>query len=106
MEHKELRVVRSDLWLNPAYDEGLAGRPGISLGIFPARGNAALGVMEDHLKKTDWFVANKVSLADIALYAYTHCAEDGGFNLKAYPAVSAWLARVASTKNHVKMAPL
>jgi glutathione S-transferase len=71
-----------------------------------ARGNAALGVMEDHLKETDWFVANHISLADIALYAYTHCAEDGGFNLKTYPAVSAWLARVATTKNHVKMSPL
>lgn len=71
-----------------------------------ARGNAALGVMEDHLKKNDWFVANHVSLADIALYAYTHCAEDGGFNLKTYPAVGAWLARVASAKNHVTMTPV
>jgi glutathione S-transferase len=71
-----------------------------------ARGNAALGVMEDHLKKNDWFVANQFSLADIALYAYTHCAEDGGFNLKTYPAVSAWLARVASTKNYVKITPV
>ncbi|MDZ4868848.1 MAG: glutathione S-transferase family protein [Alphaproteobacteria bacterium] len=70
-----------------------------------ARGNAALAVMEDHLKKNDWFVANQFSLADIALYAYTHCAEDGGFNLKTYPAIGAWLARVASTKNFVKMTP-
>ncbi|MBL8782277.1 MAG: glutathione S-transferase family protein [Alphaproteobacteria bacterium] len=68
-----------------------------------ARGNAALGVMEDHLKKSDWFVAGHYSLADIALFAYTHCAEDGGFNLKTYPAVGAWLARVAGTKNFVKM---
>jgi glutathione S-transferase len=70
-----------------------------------ARGNAALSVMEDHLEKSDWFVANHYSLADIALYAYTHCAEDGGFNLKTYPAISAWLARVAATKNFVKMTP-
>ncbi|MBE7368890.1 hydroxyacid dehydrogenase [Ramlibacter pallidus] len=42
MQAKEMRVVRSDLWINPAFDEGLAGRPGISLGIFPARGNSAL----------------------------------------------------------------
>jgi glutathione S-transferase len=68
-----------------------------------AKGNAALGVMEDHLKKNDWFVANHFSLADIALYAYTHCAEDGGFNLKTYPAVSDWLARVASTRGFVQM---
>jgi glutathione S-transferase len=71
-----------------------------------ARGNAALGVMEDHLKRNDWFVASHYSLADIALYAYTHCAEDGGFNLNSYPAVSAWLARVTSTKNHMKMTPV
>ena len=38
---KELRVVRSDLWINPAFDQGLAGHPGLSLGVFPARGNAA-----------------------------------------------------------------
>ena len=68
-----------------------------------AKGNAALGVMEGHLKTQDWFVGNHISLADIALYAYTHCAEDGGFNLKSYPAVSDWLARVASTRGHVKM---
>lgn len=71
-----------------------------------ARGNAALAVMEDHLKKRDWFAADRPSLADIALYAYTHCAEDGGFELKKYPAIGAWLARVASMKNYVKMPPL
>ena len=67
------------------------------------RGNAALGVMEDQLKKHDWFAGDQFSLADIALYAYTHCAEEGGFELNKYPAVSAWLARVASTRGFVKM---
>jgi glutathione S-transferase len=71
-----------------------------------ARGNAALGVMEGHLAKNDWFVAGHYSLADLALYAYTHCAEDGGFNLKSYPAVGAWLDRVAATKNFVKLTPV
>ena len=60
-----------------------------------AKGNAALGVTEGHLKTQDWFVGNHISLADIALYAYTHCAEDGGFNLKSYSALSDWLARVS-----------
>ena len=68
-----------------------------------AKGNAALGVMEGHLRDHDWFVANHFSLADIALYAYTHCAEDGGFDLKKYPAVNRWLGRVAATKNFVAM---
>ena len=68
-----------------------------------ARGNAALGVMEGHLKKHDWFAANHYSLADIALYAYTHCAEEGGFDLNSLPAVSSWLARVSMTRGFVPM---
>jgi glutathione S-transferase len=68
-----------------------------------AKGNAALGVMEGQLKKQDWFVGQTYSLADIALYAYTHCAEEGGFDLKKYPAVSAWLSRVAGTSGFVPM---
>lgn len=70
-----------------------------------AKGNAALAVMEGQLKKHDWFAADQLSLADIALYAYTHCAEEGGFNLKTYPAVSAWLARVASGLRGYKTMP-
>jgi glutathione S-transferase len=68
-----------------------------------AKGNAALGVMEDRLRRADWFAGDAYSLADIALYAYTHCAEDGGFDLKKFPSVVAWLSRVAGTKNFVKM---
>jgi glutathione S-transferase len=68
-----------------------------------AKGNAALDVMEGHLREHKWFAGGNYSLADIALYAYTHCAEEGGFDLKKFPAVSTWLARVATTKNFVKM---
>ncbi len=68
-----------------------------------AKGDAALGVMEDHLRTNDWFAGGNYSLADIALYGYTHCAEEGGFDLKKYPAVVAWLKRVASTKGFVRM---
>jgi glutathione S-transferase len=52
-----------------------------------AKGHAALGVMETHLARHDWFAGRRYSIADIALYAYTHCAADGGFDLAAYPAV-------------------
>lgn len=68
-----------------------------------AKGNAALGVMEQHLSARDWFVSNQFSLADIALYAYTHCAADGGFELKNYPRIQNWLSRVESTKGFVPM---
>jgi glutathione S-transferase len=68
-----------------------------------ARGNAALGVMQTHLARHDWFAAGRYSIADIALYAYTHCAADAGFDLGAYPAVGAWLRRVASEPGHIPL---
>jgi glutathione S-transferase len=64
-------------------------------------GLAALGVMEGHLAKRRFFVAERYTIADVALYAYTHVAEEGGFALAAYPAVRAWLARVAAEPGHV-----
>jgi glutathione S-transferase len=68
-----------------------------------AKGNAALGVMEGHLKTHDWFAGNAYSIADIALYGYTHSAADGGFDLSEFPAVSAWVARVAAQPGHVRL---
>src|SRR5580704_1313472 len=68
-----------------------------------AKGNAALGVMENHLARRDWFAGGRYSIADIALYGYTHRAADGGFDLAAYPAVRAWLTRVASEPGHVPL---
>ncbi len=65
-----------------------------------AKGEAALAVMQTHLVARDWFVGDRPSLADIALYAYTHVAEEGGFDLAGYPAVAAWLARVAALPGH------
>lgn len=65
------------------------------------KGQAALAVMEDHLSRHDWFVGNTRSLADIALYAYTHVAEEGGFNLADYPAITAWLARFRTHPKHI-----
>ena len=65
------------------------------------QGYRALGVMEMHLAKHDLFVDGRFSIADIALYAYTHLAERCDFNLARYPAVRAWLARVAAEPGHV-----
>ena len=64
-------------------------------------GEAALALMDDHLETRDWFVGDALTLADICLYAYTHVAEEGGFHLARYPAVVAWLARVAASPGHV-----
>ncbi len=65
------------------------------------RGHQALGVMERHLATRRFFVDERYTIADIALYAYTHVADEGGFDLTSYPAVRAWLARVASEPRHV-----
>ena len=67
------------------------------------RGAQALAVMEGHLEHEPFFVDARYSIADIALYAYTHCAGDGGFELSAYPAVQGWLERVKSQPRHVAM---
>ncbi len=68
-----------------------------------AKGRAALGVMETHLSANDWFAANRYSIADIALYGYTHSAADGGFDLSTYPAVRRWLARVTEQPGHIPL---
>ena len=64
-------------------------------------GHRALRAMELHLDGRDWFVGGSMTLADIALYAYTHAADEGGFDLEAYTRVRAWLERVASQPGHV-----
>ncbi|MBX3562429.1 MAG: glutathione S-transferase family protein [Sphingomonas sp.] len=68
-----------------------------------AAGEAALKLMDDHLETRDFLVGGRLSLADIALYAYTHVAGEGGFVLADYPAVRAWLDRVAATPGHIPL---
>jgi glutathione S-transferase len=66
-----------------------------------AGGRAALDAMEGHLSSRKFLVGERYSLADISLYAYTHVADEGGFELDAYPATRAWLDRVAAQPGHV-----
>ncbi|MBB6306126.1 glutathione S-transferase family protein [Xanthobacter tagetidis] len=71
-------------------------------------GYGALNVMERHLESrpegSDFFVGAQLTIADIALYAHTHVAEEGDFSLAGFPAIRAWLARVAAAPGHVDMA--
>ncbi len=60
------------------------------------RGYAALGVMDRHLSDREYFAGDGLSIADLALFAYTHKADEGGFDIAPYPAVVAWLERVAA----------
>ena len=64
-------------------------------------GHRALGAMERHLGEREFFVDDGPTLADIALYAYTHVADEGGFDLSSYPSIRAWLERVAALPGHV-----
>lgn len=66
-----------------------------------AAGRAALALMERHLSARDWMAAGRFTLADVALYAYTHVADAGGFALAEHPAVAAWCARIAALPRHV-----
>ena len=66
-----------------------------------AAGEAALALMDQHLADRDFFVGDGITLADIALYAYTHVADEGGFDLARWPQVGGWLARVAAVPGYV-----
>jgi len=61
-----------------------------------AAGYKALQVMEQHLGDRSYFVADRFTIADIALFAYTHVAPEGGFDLRSYPAIQSWLSRIAA----------
>jgi glutathione S-transferase len=65
------------------------------------QGAAALRVMEAHLTSRTFFVDERYTVADIGLYAYTHCADEGGFDLSIYPNLQRWFARVAATPGYL-----
>jgi glutathione S-transferase len=66
-------------------------------------GRAALLVMEEHLQSNSFFVGSIYTIADIALFAYTHVADEGGFDLAPYPAINAWIERVKNQPRYVEM---
>jgi glutathione S-transferase len=81
-----------------------SGRPEVFELERPAKmkaGDQALKTLDRHLDGREWIVADSFTLADIALYAYTHVAEEGGFDLQPHRAVRAWLERVAAQPGHV-----
>jgi glutathione S-transferase len=88
----------------PRFWLGYSGRPEAMpdrLDEWHRNGNRALAAMEGHLEGRDWFVGDGMTLADIALYGYTHVAPEGGFELESFPSIRAWLDRVASLPRHV-----
>jgi glutathione S-transferase len=72
--------------------------------MLPAKrtaGHAALALMESHLTSHHFLVGDTDTIADIALYAYTHVADEGGFDLSPYPSIQAWLTRIANLPRHI-----
>lgn len=68
-----------------------------------APGRRALEIMEAHLATRKFFVGERYSIADIALYAYTHVAEERGFDLRVYPSLGAWLTRLVQQPGHLRL---
>lgn len=98
--HEPNIAVRRALML---YPERAAQATPERLAATLAGGNHALGVMEAQLQKTPYLVGENYTIADIALYAYTHEAHRGGYDMGQFPAVQAWLNRVAAHEGHVSL---
>ena len=66
-------------------------------------GNRALGALDGHLSERDWLVGDGFTIADISLYAYTHVAEEGDFDLGQYPHVQSWIERVEAVPGYLRL---
>lgn len=102
--HHEPNVATLRFWLRYVGTDALSELQRSQIPAKRLAGDAALQVMDDHLALSEWFVGDAVSLADIALYAYTHVAEEAGFDLSLYPAVGRWLARIEAHDRFERMA--
>lgn len=101
--HHEPNVATLRFWLTMVGIDALSELQRSQIPAKRLAGEAALQQMDDHLSLVDWMVGDAVSLADIALYAYTHVAEGGGFDLALYPAIRAWIARIEDLPKFVPM---
>ena len=97
----EPNVATLRFWYGWIGEENFSELHRVSLPAKRAAGLAALELMDEHLAARDFFVANRLTLADVALYPYTRTAEEGGYQLGRYPNIRAWLARVAAQPGHV-----
>jgi len=93
----EPNIATVRFWLHTGLDDERRSM----LALKRRLGHAALGVMEGHLHTRSFFVGERYGIADIALYAYTRVAGEGGFDLEPYPAVRAWLGRVCAQPGHI-----
>jgi len=97
----EPNIATIRFWMGWIGEDNFTELQRAQLPVKRAAGDAALTLMDEHLAQTPFFVGGRFSLADIALYAYTHVCEEGGFELHRYPAVQAWIERVAALPGHI-----
>ncbi|MBY6015319.1 glutathione S-transferase family protein [Qipengyuania gaetbuli] len=100
----EPNIATLRFWLHFVGEDKLTEQQDAQIMAKRIAGCEALALMDAHLAARDWFVGESVTIADIALYAYTHVAGDGGFKLDEYPAIRAWLARVEALPDYIPMA--
>jgi glutathione S-transferase len=99
----EPNIATLRFWLNYVGEDNLTDLQRAQLPGKRAAGEAALALMDEHVAQRDWFAGEQCSLADIALYAYTHVSREGRFPLDDYPQVCAWLARIEALPKFVPM---
>jgi glutathione S-transferase len=97
----EPNVAAVRAWLTIVGVDSLSEAQRLMLPVKREAGEAALALMVRHLADREWFVGDSLSLADICLFPYSSVAEEGGFDLARYPAVGAWLNRVAAQPGHL-----
>lgn len=99
----EPNIATLRFWVSIVGEANLSDDQRRALPAKRAGGDAALALMDDHLADRAFFCGDAVTLADIALFAYTHVAGEGGFTLTDYPNVTAWIARVQALPGFVPM---
>lgn len=99
----EPNVATLRFWIAFVGEDRLTEAQRLQIPAKRAAGEAALELMDRHLEGRRFFVGDRLSLADIALYAYTHVAEDGGFDLSVHPAVQGWMEAVRSEPGYIPM---
>ncbi len=99
----EPNVATLRFWIAFLGEDALSDLQRANLPAKRAAGEAALALMDEHLSTRDWFVGSGATLADICLFPYTHVAQDGGFDLGAWPAIRRWIERVKGLDGFVAM---
>ena len=97
----EPNVATLRFWLRSVGLDALADPQRMQISGKREGGLAALDLMDKHLSTRKWFVADRFSLADICLFAYTHVADEANFDLEAYPAIVRWMERIMTMDGHV-----